>query len=256
MKTKIMVALIIVLFLSGCAHKGRLIIIRHGQSDHNVNHTYNTNPKNKNYTESHLTTVGIEQVHDTVDTLLEKGVSGENIQLMYHSPLPRARETAIILAKRFKFPVQNLIEDMALIEVNAGRREGTSLKNYHHHYWNNEPVKKDGGENDSDVRNRVKPVLIDIISKIKKREVSLEKNIVLVTHGSPSKSLIEWLTGFPVQLETAGKLLVPLDSLEKRMKNYKKARAYAATRSAKYNWENNGQLFSVAQMQKYLKEKG
>lgn len=104
-----------------CDPNARVIFIRHGQADHNVNHTYNSNPSSKNYKISNLTPAGIEQVKQAAKELSEKKL---NIVAVYISPMPRTRQTADLLAKEGLFNQNKIIVDPRLTERQFGDLEG------------------------------------------------------------------------------------------------------------------------------------
>ena len=80
-------------------HERHMIIMRHGQGQHNVDQVYNSNPQHPNYKPSPLTKMGKEQVQESARKLLADGFTPLNIETIIVSPLQRAQETAEALVE-------------------------------------------------------------------------------------------------------------------------------------------------------------
>ena len=231
---------------------GLLVVMRHGESGHNISGTYNTNPEHENHVPSNLTAKGVSQVENTAMILMEQGINGENTQLIYYSPMPRTLQTASHLAEKLNYPRHELIEKIEIGEINSGNREGQSFSCYP---WDAALFKKDGGEDDASVRKRIKTLILDIIAKLKNEQIDADKNIILVTHSLVARLIIEYLSGFPVLLDTAGFTTFPLHNLEARLRAYPISKEYAATCSAAKKLEDGRQMFTLEQMKRYSMER-
>ena len=68
---------LISLLYSTSVFAGDLLIIRHGNSQNNLAHEYNSNPSHPKYRVSCLTPLGVKQSVKTAKSLLEKGYSND-----------------------------------------------------------------------------------------------------------------------------------------------------------------------------------
>ena len=156
--------------------RNRYIIMRHGESEHNVLGILSSKADNPH----HLTDAGRMVVQATAD-LLDK----ENIDVIFTSPFVRTRETADIVVERRAFKGETIIDDR-LSEFNFGDYDGKSVEEYHR-YFNalHEKLTKrlPNGENLYDVRKRVGDFLYDIDSRYE------GKHILIITHDSPATVL-------------------------------------------------------------------
>jgi broad specificity phosphatase PhoE len=188
-----------------------LIIIRHGQGEHNLTHEYNTNPKHPHYKEAHLTDKGQEQVKQTAEVLLNYGFDNRSIAAVYVSPLPRTVETAEILAEIGVFDKEKIHLEPRLIETQAGDREGLNKDKFtkDSRFVGIQEAKSYHGESNEDVRKRA----IAIYDDVEKQHP--EGHVIFVTHGMPAMELIDALTKNKVKLETAQVYLMPLSNRNK-----------------------------------------
>ncbi len=193
---------IILLFIQSVAYGSEryITIVRHGQAEHNVGNFYNSNPKHPNYRPAFLTETGKEQAAYTARKLKIQGFGKRHIAAVITSPLPRTKQTAKILAKAGLFSPKKIIFDSRVIEVQAGSFEG---KQYNPNTldWDNPTV---GGEDKTALRCRMQSFYNDIIQQYP------EGDIVVVTHGSPSKQLIDLLTNEVIKLKTADSITLPI----------------------------------------------
>jgi broad specificity phosphatase PhoE len=169
----------------------KLILIRHGEADHNVSHVYNSNPAHPNYSPSHLTINGKETVKETAKKLLADGFNNENIARVYVSPLPRTAETANLLASCGLFSKDKITFDQKLIEIEAGNLEGLEQGPY----WNDETAYKYHAETPSQVSHR-----INIFYKNLREEIPCG-NVIVITHGIVTIELKKLLKVSPVILQ-------------------------------------------------------
>jgi broad specificity phosphatase PhoE len=197
---KLLSLLFLIVQSNAFASERYITIMRHGQADHNVGNFYNSNPEHPNYRPAFLTTLGKEQAAYTGLKLKIQGLHKRNIAAVITSPLPRTRQTANILAKSGLFAPDKIIFDDRVIEANAGSFEGQPY-NPSNLDWDNPTV---GGENQETLRCRMQNFYNHIIEQYP------EGDIVVVTHGSPSKHLINLLTNEVIQLNTADSITLPI----------------------------------------------
>lgn len=114
-------------FLGLEAKDTTLILVRHGQAEHNVQDIYNSNPSHPNYTPSHLTPQGREKTVETAHQLLAQGFNPQKISVAYVSPLPRTQETARLLAHEGVISESEVVLDEHLTEVQVGDLEGKPI---------------------------------------------------------------------------------------------------------------------------------
>jgi len=145
-------------------------VMRHGEAKNNTKEVVSSN-----FSEEYsLTESGIISSKKTSSSLKNK-----NIDLIFSSPLPRARETAHIAAEQIGISVENIIFDSRLTEVGVGEFEGKSTDAYIAHF--SSPIQRfgrrpSGGENLLDVKKRTGEFLNEIDEKYK------NKKILLVSH--------------------------------------------------------------------------
>ena len=147
---------------------GKLIIVRHGETDYNVQGRYT------GQTDISLNAAGMEQARLTAEKLRD-----EAIDLIICSTLKRAIETANIINKKLHLP---MLERNELIELCMGVYQGLTKEEIIEKYpemWESQSPK--GREDFSAVEDRVFKVIEDI-----KREYS-GKNVLVVTHGYIAK---------------------------------------------------------------------
>lgn len=152
---------------------GTLILIRHGRTE------WNEKGKYQGQSDPPLNEEGRRQIKHLSFELCSLG--GD---IIYTSPLKRARETASILAEKMSVKV---IEDPDLMEMNLGEWEGATrdeiLKRYPRllRLWEENPweVQIPGGENLSLVAERVYRFLDRVSEKHR------EGKIIAVTHLIP-----------------------------------------------------------------------
>lgn len=183
-----------------------LIILRHGEAEQNITREYNSNPKHPRYKVAHLTDKGREQVKKTAETLLMHGFDNRNISAVYVSPLPRALETAQIVADIGVFSKDKIHVDNRLIETQAGDREGLNKEKLTKDPWLVGPneAKFYKGESNEDVKKRVLAIYDEIEKKHK------EGHVIFITHGMAGMELIDTLTQEKVRLGTAQVYILPL----------------------------------------------
>jgi probable phosphoglycerate mutase len=157
-----------------------IVVMRHGQADHNISHRFNSDPASPRYVPAHLTDWGKKQIQKTIDELLDAGITGNSVVAVYASPLPRTQETAALVCGGLNIPAERLQIDNRLIEVQMGEKEGTKT----YLLWSRTNAHQYGGETQEDVRNRVAEFLADIAKK------HPSGTVIVVTHATPAGQLI------------------------------------------------------------------
>jgi isoleucyl-tRNA synthetase len=156
----------------------KYFVMRHGQAHSNLSHTWDFvgDPEN------HLTEEGKQQVVTSAEFLKDK-----KIDIIIHSPIVRTTETAKLVAETIGFSGE-LISNERLQEFQAGGDwQGKPIPDFLAQFKNYlDRFQKQGlpGENYRDVKKRVMDVLYDLENKYS------EKNILIVSHGSPVLNMI------------------------------------------------------------------
>ncbi len=162
--------------------KNEYFVMRHGEADNNVQRILNSDP-NK---EVQLTENGKGQVHDASDR-----VANENFDLIFVSPLKRARQTVDILKDNCKFTDEQIIVDDRIAEMSMASWEGKSVDDFIKEF----PIQKrfedgpGGIENYVSIKHRVGEFMKEMESKYE------GKKILIVTHGSPSMMILSMAKG-------------------------------------------------------------
>ena len=155
------------------SHPTRLILVRHGETDWNVEGRY------QGQADPPLNRRGEEQAHRVAQALQNKGVD-----VIYSSPLKRAWQTAQIIAEYTHAPVY---AEPRLMEINQGEWEGLHVSEIAARYpdlfrqWEEDPwrVRIPGGETLQEVQQRVYEAVDDIVAK------HPGQTVVLVRHRTP-----------------------------------------------------------------------
>lgn len=150
-----------------------LYLIRHGQTDWNIEGRY------QGQADPPLNQRGIKQANELWEELKD-----ENLDLVYTSPLLRAKQTAVILTDRLSIPLK---EDPRLMEIHQGNWQTKLRSEIQASYpdvfkaWETNPweVTPPGGENLSQVQDRVKASVDDITKH------NPDKKVGVVTHRIP-----------------------------------------------------------------------
>lgn len=185
--------------------------MRHGQADHNVSGTFNSRPSNKNYIPSHLTEKGKEQVEQTSQQLKSVGLADANVRIIYVSPLPRAQETANLLAKQLNISPEKIHSSEAIIEVNMGDYENQLESDFVQKFGedNYSQAHSYNGETNEDVAKRTTEFINGILRECKK-----DTNVVVITHGTPSQLILQYVEGQKKdEIKTGGYVWIPWEKL-------------------------------------------
>lgn len=123
-----------------------------------------------------LTDEGRMQVETAAHSISEK------IDLIVTSPFKRTRETADIIASKLGVAKEHVVDDERLGEYDFGEKNDISFDEWHAAFpasierFSKGPK---GGENDSEVRDRMMRALLDLEAKHQ------GKTILIVSHGTP-----------------------------------------------------------------------
>lgn len=166
----------------------QLLLTRHGQTDWNVA------GKIQGRTDIELNETGIKQAEITREKLLN-----EKIDVIFSSPLKRAKKTAEIIANGRNIPI---IIDETIAERRFGKFEGKTRKDFDFdEIWNYKLNKQyEDVESTGDLFKRIG----DFLNKIQK-EYS-DKTVLLVTHGGVTVPIRATLEGIPDGMEILGGL--------------------------------------------------
>ena len=161
-----------------------LLIVRHGQTNWNLNHLILSN------TDEKLNEIGINQAEAT-----SKKLEKEKIDLIICSPLKRTKQTANIINKNKHIPI---IYDENLKERDFGEFEGLkdsdpkfNIKEFWDYEKNIHYLK---AENVQDFYKRIFNFLDTVLQKYK------DKNVLLVCHGAVSAVVNCYFTEIPKKM--------------------------------------------------------
>ena len=152
-----------------------IYIIRHGQTDWNIEH------RTQGQTDIALNTNGIKQAE-----LITRKIVNLKIDNIISSDLKRAYMTAQIINKNFN---KNIKTDKRLREFCFGTLEGITRDKITQETWNNfnENPKQFNAETKEEIFNRIKSFIDDIKSN------NINKNTLVVTHGGPIRMIKYYL---------------------------------------------------------------
>lgn len=159
-----------------------IFLVRHGQTDSNLNRVYNTLDEDINEN-------GINQAKK-----LSEKIENIDYDIVFCSPLLRARHTCDIINVKEK----KIIYDERLAERNAGNLMGTSLDNVdREEYWNfYSNILYGNEEKISELYSRIKRFIDEL------KDMNYE-NVLIVAHSGVSKAFYMYFEGLPED----GKLL-------------------------------------------------
>lgn len=153
------------------SHKGRLLMVRHGQTPANIEKVWHGS------TDTPLTDLGREQAR-LLGEYFHRIVIPD---VIYASPLQRARDTAQAIADRHGLP---LVIDERLREFSLGEWEGIKfddidiLHGARAELYGNPEFAAPGGESQLMVRNRMVAAIDEVLHR------HPDQNVVLVSHGT------------------------------------------------------------------------
>lgn len=202
------------IFFSQKTFSADMLIIRHGEAMNNIHEFYSSNSENPGYRRSNLTPVGQVQARLLARDLRKKGYTNKTVSKIVYSPLPRARQTAELLATELGVSAQRLHVDKRLQDVNVGVLEGKPAKNK---VKNMEAWLKDnasqGGETKEDVILRV----MNVHSEFAYGNTNdcKDGHVLMVTHYRPAYLMLEKITGKKVRLPRGGYAIVNMNAYRK-----------------------------------------
>lgn len=164
----------------------KLILVRHCQARGNLERYF------QGTIDSDITELGREQIQKTAELLRE-----EPIDVLISSPKKRARLSAEGINVYHGLPIE--IDDR-IVEIDAGQWEGVPLKEieglypeqYDNWFHHPEIFHAPGGESMKQVYDRVKPAVLDIVTKYR------NQTICVVSHGCAIKNMMCFLHGWEI----------------------------------------------------------
>lgn len=154
-----------------------LILIRHGETSWTAARRY------QGHSDTELTSKGKQQIQ-----LAAKTLKGYAIDVLYASPLKRAKQSAEIISKAVGKKVSH---DTRLKELHFGNWEGKTAeelyreKNKSFRHWSRgKLINPEGGESIPAFRKRVRSFLKDCVTRHQ------GKTVAVVAHGGPIKMMI------------------------------------------------------------------
>ena len=152
-----------------------IYIIRHGQTDWNIEH------RTQGHTDIALNKNGIEQAE-----LITQKIANLKIDNIISSDLKRAYMTAQIINKKFNKTSET---DKRLREFCFGTLEGITRDKITQEIWDdfNKNPKQFNAETKEEIFNRIKSFIDDIKSN------NINKNTLVVTHGGPIRMIKYYL---------------------------------------------------------------
>jgi len=183
-----------------------VIVIRSAQAQHNVDATFNADPRESNYQISNLTTRGQEQSNLAAERLAMHGFDNRNITAVYVSPLPRAIQMAKIMSNFGIFTMDKIHTDARLQNMLVGTLEGTSQKDINQDPWHFSQAMAEKYEIESNrhVRNRMLALYDEIESKHK------NGHVLIIGHGMPQMELLQEIIQIEVRLNPGDVYILPL----------------------------------------------
>ena len=165
----------------------KYIIMRHGESENNVDDTASIAYNDID----HLTEKGKEQAKNSAEKLKD-----EKIDLIFTSPFMRTKETSGMVASVLGLSEDKVIVDDRLHEMSLPEFEGQDWSLYHKEYPNtaeNFYKAPEGNESYNDVKKRTMSFLYEIDKNYN------GKNILIVTHGGPAWLAVAGSQGLTAQ---------------------------------------------------------
>ena len=192
MRVRVFIVVVAILGIVQGGFAQELVIIRHGEADHNLSKVYSSRVSTQ--PPSALTEAGQKQVTASAQRLREQGMGGSKVEGIYVSPLLRTRQTAEILVRELQVQEEKVHIEPALIEPDMGRLEGKTVAETQSYFpkgddWDKSEAKKYGGETNDDVERRLRGFLKKLCAR------RTHSPIILVSHGSPSSMLLTLLEG-------------------------------------------------------------
>jgi len=162
----------------------KIFLARHGEAEHNVKGVGTCTPD----ADFPLTKKGEKNSKRNAKTLKD-----ENIDMIFSSPVLRARQTSEIMSKELDIEV---FYDERLREIGLGKFDNKPIDEMYKVYPDRESRIKDtehGVESGEQIRDRLK----DFVDEINKKYSN--KNILIVSHGDPLQILYGILSGLELK---------------------------------------------------------
>jgi broad specificity phosphatase PhoE len=179
-----------------------LIVVRHGQGEHNVRRVYNGDPQSQ--PPSQLTPVGVDQARSAGRYVSSMGYS--TIDVCYVSELFRTKETLIHMNE---VECKRIVIDPLINENTCGDAEGKTYAEMHKKHnvedcWDLAAAHKAwGAESPESVRDRVAQFLKKVLA-LKVRAV------MVVTHGCIMNEIIKQRRNQEIQPENGEVVILHL----------------------------------------------
>ncbi len=226
-----------------------LLLIRHGETD------WNSEGRMQGRIDLPLNVRGIEQAERLAARLVEE----EQIDVLYTSPLIRARATAEIIAERFAL---NPIPDIRLVERSVGKLEGLTLRDFELSYPDLYQLWRNGKDSinlpDEETREECVERIQSFLAMLRRRHGGAR--VALVTHGGTLNLMLGASIGldltkrFPFRFDNASLSKLDMKSVRPRIDllndtcHLRTFHGEPLTRPAE-NAEEEAQVFSSAESQ-------
>jgi len=184
----------------------KLYLQRHLKSQWNLENKFT------GWTDVPLSEEGVESVKNAA-----KNLEGEQIDVIYTSPLQRNKETVSLILKNLGKEDIPVVEDKALNERSYGELQGLNKDEVKQKYgeeqvqtWrSSDYVATPGGESGADVQNRTTPFFKENIEK------NLEdgKNVLVVASHNSLRAIVKYIENIPD--EKFSELEIPFGGLVK-----------------------------------------
>jgi broad specificity phosphatase PhoE len=183
-----------------------MIVIRSAEAKHNVEKTFNADPRQIYYEISNLTTRGKQQAKSSAERLAMHGFDNRNIVAVYVSPLPRAMQTAMVMSGYGIFSADKIYSDTRLNNAFVGSLENKSQRELKQDPWHlsQETTQKYELESNRHVRSRMLALYDDIEKKHPKGHV------LIIGHGMPEMELLQEIVQAEVRLKPGDAYILPL----------------------------------------------
>jgi broad specificity phosphatase PhoE len=164
-----------------------IYFVRHGQTEWNIERRY------QGWGDSPLTEQGINQAK-----ALSKHIENIHFDAFYCSPRGRAQETAKLIRGKRNLEIITVVDFQ---EINVGKFEGClydEMKNenpeLYDGFWTSpDKYLPETGESFTDVGNRTYPALLKLVKS------HPGQRILIVSHAVAIKSILNKITGLPLQ---------------------------------------------------------
>ncbi|TAK96640.1 isoleucine--tRNA ligase [Patescibacteria group bacterium] len=156
----------------------RLFLVRHGEAENSVQGILSSYPEKVDY---HLTEMGREQIKEAAEQLRE-----EKVSVIFSSPIRRTQETAQIIADTVG---ATIVIDERIRETDMGAINGESSEKWPLSKSGRADRNECGVETMESLDSRLRNFLEDINQQYQ------GKNIVVVSHGDPLRTLSGICTG-------------------------------------------------------------